>query len=506
VPSASIAPLADEVKGTLTPPRRDTGDGYPRRPDVLKRMRPSCVKVWDVLFGKAQGEAIQISLRDLSRQSGVSYTHVRRCLVELERVHLIRWRPGGRGRGRKSVIEVLWRSYPAKKDPPIEKPRKNPRTPLQFGGSQRMSFKNGERPSLRKDPPKIKSQDSSPSGRPPATAGASSPAGHTTPPAKGKTSLSSRAHRWAVSEIRRRMRETWPLEDIADMDAPDADGLATMAIGLDHEHVLTAGKRRGLQVWEDECATLAGPDREVAMLMAAKEVQMALINAFATALHRAIKRGRIQTGRELAAVVDYVLDELEADAEELFPRLSESLAVGCYRPVYAWASHAVQQARDALATRRMLEEERRREQERLRQVAEERERIRKQWEAFSGSWRDFLPQGATTKPPQAPIPKAASGTTSTTGDPEPTPREDPQAIRAMLRRTFNWNRGGYWTLGGGSSSFQRRKQLNLSPGEACRLERELEARLRAAELAGDRELAGRIFTKLVELQRAVFRG
>lgn len=154
----SIATQPTVVKG---PPSADRRDGRKRRPDVLKRMRPSCVKVWDVLFAKAQGEAIQISLRELSQLTGVSYTHVRRCLVELERVHLIKWRPGERGRGHKSVIEVLWRSYPAKKDPPIEKLRKNRGTPLQFGGSQHESFKNGGRPTLERYSPKIKNKEKS---------------------------------------------------------------------------------------------------------------------------------------------------------------------------------------------------------------------------------------------------------------------------------------------------------------------------------------------------------
>lgn len=344
------------------------------RPDVLKRMRPSCVKVWEVLFAKAHGEAIQISLRELSHLSGVSYTHVRRVLVELERVHLIRWRLGRRGRGHKSVIEVLWRSYPLTKDPPIEKLRKNPGMPLQFSGSQRGKLKNGERPS--DNSPKIKNQDSFPGGKTPE---ASPFDGQSH---KGTIRLSPKAHRWGVGEFRRRLRGTWPLKRIAHMDAVAEDGLATFAAGLDHRHVLELAEREGLGVWDDELAFLAGPDRELAMLRAAGEVRTAIVDAFAASLHQAIRAGRIQSGRELAFVVSSVLDGLDADAEELFPRFSEALAVGWRHSVYAWAGFAVRQAVDSLASQRAREEERRGE--------------RQEWASFQDSWRDLVPQAART--------------------------------------------------------------------------------------------------------------
>jgi len=115
-------------------------------------MRSSCVKVFEALSAKAHGEAIQISLRELSQLSGVSYTHVRRALVELERVRLIKWRPGGRGRGHKSVIEVLWQSYPAQKDPLNEKVRKKPEIALQSGKLQHEARKDWDPTSLEKNP------------------------------------------------------------------------------------------------------------------------------------------------------------------------------------------------------------------------------------------------------------------------------------------------------------------------------------------------------------------
>jgi len=144
--------------------------------------------------------------------------------------------------------------------------------------------------------------------------------------------LSSRAHRWAVGAFRRRVQERWTLEEIADLDAVAEDGLAALPHGLDREHILAAG-----------------------------EVRKCVVDAFAVALHRAIRRRRIRTGKELADVVDGVLDELEADAEELFPRLSEALSVGCCQAVHSWAGHAIREATDALAARRMWEVVRRRE-------------------------------------------------------------------------------------------------------------------------------------------------
>jgi len=135
-------------------------------------MRPSCVRVWEALFAKAHGEAIQISLRELSQLSAVSYTHVRRVLVELERVHLIKWTSGGRGRGNKSVIEVLWRSYPAQKDPLNEKVRKKPETAPQSGKSQHEAEKDWGHTSLERNPKREfsflekKTQAASPKGNP----------------------------------------------------------------------------------------------------------------------------------------------------------------------------------------------------------------------------------------------------------------------------------------------------------------------------------------------------
>ena len=281
------------------------------RPDVLRKMPLSANVVFDVLRILAMREAVEISIRDLAETCRFSYIQTRRALRRLEGANLIRWQNPGPGRGHRSVFEVRWTlpSFPQVNDPPYA------------------------RGSLY---PPEKRIYSSPSGRLPTVAGASSPGTNgKTLPAKGQPRLSSRAHRWAVGAFRRRVQERWTLEEIADLDAVAEDG--------------------------GDCAFVEGPDRERAMLLAAREVRKCVVDAFAVALHRAIRRGRIQTGGELAAVVEDVLDQLEAHAEELFPRLSEALSVHCCQAAYGWAGHAIREATDALAARRMREVVRRRE-------------------------------------------------------------------------------------------------------------------------------------------------
>jgi len=142
------------------------------------------------------------------------------------------------------------------------------------------------------------------------------------------------------------------------------------------------------EAWPPErIATAHGLDRE--HILAAWEVRKCVVDAFAASLHQAIRAGRIQSGRELAFVVSSVLDELEADAEELFPRLSEGLSVDCCQAAYSWAGHATREATDALAARRMREVVRRREQT---EVAD------KAADAVDEAWCDCLwvslPEGA----------------------------------------------------------------------------------------------------------------
>jgi len=307
------------------------------RPDVLRKMPLSTNVVFDVLRILAMGEAVELSIRELARTSRLSYVQARRALRRLEGANLIRWQNPGPGRGHRSVFEVRWTppSFPQVNDPPLR-----------------------ARDTLC--PQRTKSTNS-PKERRPATAGASSPGTNgKTLPAKGQPRLSSRAYRWAVGEFRRRVQERWTLEEIADMDAVAEDGLAMLAHGLDPAHAPRVGEREGLEVWEGDCAFVEGPDRERAMLLAARELRAAVINTFATALHRAIRRGRIQTGGELAAVVDDVLGQLDEDAEELFPRLSERAMLGDRHSVFSSVGWLVWTAVEGIENARAVEEARRR--------------------------------------------------------------------------------------------------------------------------------------------------
>jgi len=113
-------------------------------------------------------------------------------------VHLIKWRPGGRGRGNKSVIEVLWRSYPAQKDPLNEKVRKKPEVALQSGKSQHGAEKDWGHTSLERNPKREfsflekKTQAASPKGSPSQLRGQS-------------WQPSERAIRWALARARDRL-------------------------------------------------------------------------------------------------------------------------------------------------------------------------------------------------------------------------------------------------------------------------------------------------------------
>lgn len=324
---------ARPVKRLFAIPPRDAHHGHSRRPDVLSKMPLSCEVVFDVLRTHAMGEAVELPVRELAEVCRLSYAQTRRALRRLVGANLIRWQNPGPGRGHRSVFEVRWTppSFPQKNDPPL--PARDTLYP--------QGIKNAN----------------SPKERLPAVAGTSSRGtNRKTLLAKGQPRLSSRAHRWAVGEFRRRVQERWTLEEIADMDAVGEDGLPCVAIGLDWEHVLTLAERHGLDVWEGDCASLEGPDRERAMLLAAREVRAAAINAFATALYRAIRRGRIQTGGELAAVVEDVLDQLEDNAQEIFWRISEYLSVGSGQVAYRWAGYAIREALDSLAAGRMQEQ------------------------------------------------------------------------------------------------------------------------------------------------------
>ena len=487
-----IAPGRPAVKWPLVTRTKDRRDGQKRRPDVLRRMPLSCNVVFDVLRSLAGGEAVEVSLRELADVTHYSTRQVRRALKRLEAAHLIRWETFGPGRGRRSILQVLWRSP---------------------------SFPHLKGASLR-----VRDKDYSPSGNrrssPWETALAdSSSAGSCQTVSRLRPRLSARAERWAIAEFRRRLAH-WTPERIADPDGIDEDGLATLAIGLDREHVLAVAEREGLEVWEGDYDSLGGPDREQAMLAAAKELRVAVVNAFATALHRAIKRGRIKAGRELAQVVDEVAEVLDQEARDwLWPWLSERMVVDGERAVYAWVGRLVRVAVEGIEEARAMEEAR-------KQEAEERAKVRTEWQELADSGFSFTEQarrmaqgdgqsevGLNTLPPQE------AGTEKHSNPPPSKQRERGAGVSGgrtsapsawgmfEWRRMFEWHSmpdgNGYWVLGGKPTA-NRRETVKFSPGLVIEL-RQLGKQLEIAEAQGDREKAAELLKRILELRRSLVR-
>ena len=119
IANASIAPSAGKVNRQWAAYRRDTRDGYPRRPDVLSKMPRSCKVTFDVLRSFAMGEAVELSIRELAEMCRLSYTQTRRALRRLEGAKLIVWRRCGPGRAHRSIFQVRWAppSFPQRNDP-----------------------------------------------------------------------------------------------------------------------------------------------------------------------------------------------------------------------------------------------------------------------------------------------------------------------------------------------------------------------------------------------------
>ncbi len=490
---ASIALTGGEVKWPSAASRRDTSDGYPRRPDVLKRMPLSCNIVFDVLRSSSMGEAVELSIRDLAEMCRLSYAQTRRALRRLVGANLIRWQNPGPGRGHRSIFEIRWAppSFPQIKDSP----------PTRAGGVK--EFKN----------PPGKSDYSSPSGRLPAPAGVSSPlpVDQKTPPAKGKPTLSPKAHRWAIAEFRRRLAY-WTPERIADPDGIDEDGLATFAIGLDYEHVLAVAEREGLEVWEEERAILGGPDREEAMLLAAAQLRRAVINAFATTLHRAIKREQIRTERELAQVVERAAANINGAAENwLWPWLSERSVIDGERAIYAWVGRLVRAAVEGA-------EEARAEEEAYKQEVAERARIKAEWKRLADTGFSFADQlrkltgkdkVQSTKvaadcrigrgvSPSKPSPEEAGGAGD--GKAEPVSGSAPPAVG------FTWHQSGqvgWWVLGGGDN-LTREEVRTMRPTARRESTEERLRRLEAEAHCGapEREALARVLLSRLMSERA----
>ena len=162
MPGATIAPAGAGVKSTRAASQRDTGDKYPRRPDVLSKMPLSCNVVFDVLRSFAMGEAVELSVRELAEMCQLSYEQTRRALRRLQGAKLIRWRNPGPGRGHRSVFEVRWTppSFPQENDSPHA--RKSSAVPQGEG-----SFAEAKTPpaSPTPTPPPLKCQSWQPSER-----------------------------------------------------------------------------------------------------------------------------------------------------------------------------------------------------------------------------------------------------------------------------------------------------------------------------------------------------
>jgi len=136
------------------------------RPRVLGDMPRSCSVLFDILLEKAHDGLLEIPLLELCRLSGFTKLTVRRALRRLEAVRLIRREGGGRGRGRKTRIRLLWKRFSPEKGLPT-------RSNVSLGYPE-----NGRNPS----------------------GGAPEVSAHLP---KTGTALSERAHFWALGEIRR---------------------------------------------------------------------------------------------------------------------------------------------------------------------------------------------------------------------------------------------------------------------------------------------------------------
>jgi len=129
-------------------------------------MPRSCSVLFDILLARAQDGFLEISLLELCHLSGFTKLTVRRALRRLEAVRLIRREGGGRGRGRKTRIRLLWKRFSPEKGLPT-------RSNVSLGYPE-----NGRNPS----------------------GGAPEVSAHLP---KTGTALSERAHFWALGEIRR---------------------------------------------------------------------------------------------------------------------------------------------------------------------------------------------------------------------------------------------------------------------------------------------------------------
>lgn len=124
MPNASIALAGAEVKRTLAPSRRDTGDGvrgdWLRMPRVLGDLPASCRRVFAVFACLADATGrLQISTRKLANYANLSETQARRAVKRLVAVRLLKQLSPGCGT-RAAVFQLKWRiqSFPQPSAPP----------------------------------------------------------------------------------------------------------------------------------------------------------------------------------------------------------------------------------------------------------------------------------------------------------------------------------------------------------------------------------------------------
>lgn len=208
MPSSKIAPPGRGVKRPSAAFQKDTGDGYPRRPDVLRKMPLSCSVVFDVLRSLAMGEAVTISVSELSVMCRLSHRQVRRILTRLHGAHLIYWHRGGPGRCHPSTIEILWKS-PAQMARSRLRREGDISTPLTSSGKAKtgVSLGAGSFPQKKGAPQQC---------RPEADFRLRSPYTQrfkSFSHMDSRPQLSARAHRWAMAQLRRAVRACpipWP--------------------------------------------------------------------------------------------------------------------------------------------------------------------------------------------------------------------------------------------------------------------------------------------------------
>jgi len=160
VPNGSIAWTAGKVNRPWAAYGRDTCDGYPRRPDVLRRMPLSCNIVFDVLRALTIGEAVELPIRELAAMCRLSYEQTRRALKRLRGAHLITWKLNGPGRGHCSVFQVRWAPvrFPQINDSPYARVTLKPQ---RFD----VSFANAKTPPSTKATPQLRDRSWQPSER-----------------------------------------------------------------------------------------------------------------------------------------------------------------------------------------------------------------------------------------------------------------------------------------------------------------------------------------------------